>query len=90
MSNSIPDAPAGVDWRSFTPDDSPMGLPDAMADPVFKNLSTAKLATGDPAFNFDLPIYDFSEGTRVSTGRTFQLETVTAERPVALVFGSYT
>lgn len=90
MSNSNSDGPAGIDWRSFTPDDSPMGLPDAMADPVFKNLSTAKLAPGDSAFDFDLPIYDFSNGSRVSTGRTFQLKTVAAKRPVALVFGSYT
>ena len=82
--------PAGLDWRSFTPDDSPMGLPEMMADPVTQDLSSAKLAPGDPAFDFDLPIYDFSNGTRVETGRSFQLQSAAANRPVALVFGSYT
>jgi hypothetical protein len=90
MSKPESKQPAGLDWRAFTPDDSPMGLPEMMADPVAQDLSTAKLATGDPAFDFDLPIYDFSDGTRVETGRSFQLRSVAANRPVALVFGSYT
>jgi hypothetical protein len=82
--------PAGFDWRAFTPDDSPIGLPEMMANPVTQDLSTAKLAPGDPAFDFDLPVYDFSDGTRVETGRSFRLESAAASRPVALVFGSYT
>ena len=90
MSESESKLPAGLDWRSFTPDDSPMGLPDVMANPVHQDLAAAKLAPGDPAFDFDLPIYDFSDGTRVETGRNFQLQSVAANRPVALVFGSYT
>jgi hypothetical protein len=90
MSEPESKLPAGLDWRAFTPDDSPMGLPEMMADPVSQDLATAKLALGDPAFDFDLPVYDFSDGTRVETGRRFQLQSVAANRPVALVFGSYT
>jgi hypothetical protein len=90
MSESESKLPAGFDWRSITPDDSPMGLPDVMANPVHQDLAAAKLAPGDQAFDFDLPIYDFSDGTRVETGRSFQLQSVAANRPVALVFGSYT
>ncbi len=87
---SEPKLPAGFDWRTITPDDSPMGLPDMAASPVYQDLATAKLAPGDPAFNFDLPVYDFSDGTRVETGRSFHLQSAAADRPVALVFGSYT
>jgi hypothetical protein len=90
MSDPGSKLPAGLDWRTFTPEDSPRTLPDVMADPLHQDLSTAKLATGDPAFDFELPVYDFSNGTRVETGRTFQLQSVAANRPVALVFGSYT
>ena len=90
MSESESKPSAGFDWRSFTPEDSPMGLPEMMANPVAQDLSTAKLALGDPAFDFDLPSYDFSDGTRVETRRSFQLQSVAANRPVALVFGSYT
>jgi hypothetical protein len=85
-----PSLPPGIDWRAFTPDDSPMGRPDVMADAVHQDLSTAKLAPGDEAFDFDLPVYDFSDGTQGETGRTFHLQSVAANRPVALVFGSYT
>ena len=90
MRESDPKQPPAFDWRAFTPDDSPMGLPDVMANPVHQDLSAAKLAEGDPAFNFDLPIFDFSSGSRVETGRRFQLQSTAANRPVALVFGSYT
>jgi hypothetical protein len=82
--------PAGLDWKAFTPEDSPITPPELMADPAVQDLSTAKLAVGDPAFDFDLPIYDFSSGVRVETGRAFSLARVAAERPVALIFGSYT
>ncbi len=90
MSDPSSKALADFDWRAFTPEDSPRTLPDVMADPVHQDLATAKLAAGDPAFDFELPVYDFSDGTRVETGRTFHLQSVAANRPVALVFGSYT
>jgi hypothetical protein len=90
MSDSGPKLPEGIDWRAFTPDDSPRTPADVFADPVHRDLATAKLAQGDPAFDFDLPVYDFSDGSRVETGRRFQLRAAASQRPVALVFGSYT
>ncbi len=81
---------AGFDWRAFTPEDSPKGLPDVMADSVHQDLSTAKLAPNDPAYPIELPVYDFSDGTERATGETFGLQKLAQERPVALIFGSYT
>ncbi len=90
MSDAERQLPEGIDWRAFTPDDSPKTPADVFADPVARDLATAKLGPGHPAFDFDLPVHDFSDGTRVETGRRFRLSEVAAERPVALVFGSYT
>lgn len=80
--------PDGFDWRMITPDDSPKGLPDVMSEQT--HLSTADLAEGDPAFDFELPVFDFSDGTSKKTGRIFHLSELAAARPVALIFGSYT
>jgi hypothetical protein len=82
--------PPGFDWKTITPDDSPKGLPDVMADPLHRDLSTAKLEEGDPAHDFELPLCDFSEGRECATGETFHLTKAAASRPVALIFGSYT
>ena len=82
--------PPGFDWRAFTPDDSPKGLPEVMADPLHQDLSTAKLSVGDPAEDFTLPLLDASEGGERETGETFCLRDRAASRPVALIFGSYT
>jgi len=82
--------PKDFDWKAFTPDDSPMGLPDVLADPVHRDLSIAKLAEGDVAHGFELPLCDFSAGVERETGEIFQLAKAAAERPVALIFGSYT
>ena len=91
MSEGDRQDPAQVfDWRSFTPDDSPMTMPDALADPVHRDLSTAKLAVGDVAFDFELEVGDFSDGTEKPTGEVFHLSARAEARPVALIFGSYT
>jgi hypothetical protein len=82
--------PEGVDWKAFTPDDSPMSPTDLFADPVHQDLARAKLGEGDLAFDFELPVYDFSDGTRRETGKTLHLLEAARERPVALIFGSYT
>ena len=79
-----------LDWRAFTPEDSPKTPMDVMADPLHRDLATAKLEPGDPAHDFALPVYDFSDGTERATGETFRLAEAAAERPVALIFGSYT
>ncbi len=82
--------PEGFDWKSLTPDDSPLTPPDLMKDPKAIDLSTAKVAAGEPAFDFELPLFDFSDGTKKATGKTFHLAQIAANRPVALIFGSYT
>ena len=90
MSDETQKLPPGFDWKAMTPDDSPKGLPDVMADPLHQDLSTAKLEEGDPAHDFELPLRDFSDGAERSTGETFHLKKAASERPVALIFGSYT
>jgi hypothetical protein len=65
-----------------TPADSPLTLGDVMSSPFYGNLMTPELAPGDPAFPFDLPLLD--------GGGRGRLAAFTGERPIALVFGSYT
>jgi hypothetical protein len=71
-----------------TPSDSPLTMQDVMTSPLYRDLSTAKLAVGDPAFPFTLPLLD-PTGTR-PTGKSVSLESFRGKKPVALVFGSYT
>jgi hypothetical protein len=65
-----------------TPADSPLTLADVMSSPSYGRLMTPTLARGDPAFPFDLPLLDGSGRVRLAD--------FAGERPVALVFGSYT
>ena len=65
-----------------TPADSPLTLETAMASPLYRKLMAPELEPGDPAFPFDLPLLD--GGGRV------RLADFVGERPVALIFGSYT
>ncbi len=78
------------DWRSITPEDSPKTPLDTFKDPALRDLATPKLSVGDPAFDIELPVYDFSDGSERLTGETFHLSVVARDRPVALIFGSYT
>jgi hypothetical protein len=73
-----------------TPEDSPLTLKMLLRRDDYRDLSTAKLAAGDPAFDFELPRHDFSEGTAVATGETVRLSSFRSSKPVALIFGSYT
>jgi hypothetical protein len=82
--------PSGFDWRSITPEDSPKTPLDMMADPAAKALRTADVEAGGPACDFSSPVYDFSNGHKVITGRRFNLLEAAREKPVALIFGSYT
>ena len=82
--------PPEFDWRKFTPDDSPKTPMDVMADPRHRDLATASVAVGDLAFSFELPLCDFSDGIERATGKSFHLRAVSDQRPVALIFGSYT
>lgn len=71
-----------------TPPDSPLTLEQAMASPLYRTLMAPELAPGEPAFPFDLPLLD--PGTHAPSGERVRLADFTGERPVALVFGSYT
>lgn len=78
------------DFRAITPEDSPKSAEDIFGDPQVQDLATPKLAPGDPAFDFRLPLYDFRDGTPRETGESFDLAALARTRPVALIFGSYT
>jgi hypothetical protein len=82
--------PQDFDWQAITPEDSPKTPMDVMADPRHQDLATATLSKGDPAYDFKSKIYDYSDGTEQDTGQVFHLAEVAKEKPVALIFGSYT
>jgi hypothetical protein len=79
---------AGVLWsmlrhgRRLAPKDSPLTLQDVLANPEYRDLTRPKVSEGDVAPDFEL--------TRIDGGGTIQLSELLRERPVALVFGSYT
>lgn len=73
-----------------TPPDSPLTMHDVMKSSEYRDLSTPRVGVGDPAVDFTLPQRDFSQGTERETGRTVTLSAYSGERPVALIFGSYT
>ena len=65
-----------------TPADSPLTLEQAMASPLYRRLMAPELRPGEPAFRFDLPLLD--------GGGRMRLADLAGDRPVALIFGSYT
>ena len=71
-----------------TPADSPLTLEQAMASPLYRTLMAPELTPGEPACPFDLPLLDAD--THRPTGERVRLVDFAGERPVALVFGSYT
>jgi hypothetical protein len=71
-----------------TPADSPLRLHDVMTSPSYLRLMTPELEVGDPAFPFDLPLLD--PESHEPGGERVRLAAFAGERPVALVFGSYT
>jgi hypothetical protein len=68
--------------RGNAPKDSPLTLQDVMARADYRDLMTAKVAEGDLAPDFELPGLD--------GGGSVRLASLLSERPVVLVFGSYT
>jgi len=68
--------------RRQAPKDSPLTLQDVLARPDYRDLMTAKVAEGDLAPDFELPMLDGTGAVRLSS--TY------ANQPVALIFGSYT
>ena len=55
-----------------------------------QDLSNAAVSEGEPAHPIRLPVFDFSSGVKVETGNVFDLVTEAEQKPVALIFGSYT
>ena len=68
--------------RAQAPEGSPLTLQDVISSPDYRDLMTAKVAVGDAAPDFELP--------RLDGHGTVRLAALADERPVALVFGSYT
>ena len=68
--------------RGNAPADSPLTLQDVIARDDYRELMTPKVTEGGPAPDFELP--------RVDGETPIRLTSLLAERPVALVFGSYT
>ena len=69
-----------------TPPDSPLTMQDVLTSPMYRDLATAKVQVGDPAFPFTLMRLGPS---RSGTGPV-SLESFRGKQPVALIFGSYT
>jgi hypothetical protein len=68
--------------RGMAPKNSPLTVKDVMTREDYRDLMTPKVAEGDFAPDFELP--------RVDGDGTIRLASLLAERPVALIFGSYT
>jgi hypothetical protein len=68
--------------RGIAPKDSPLTLQDVMARADYRDLMTPKVVEGDLAPDFELP--------RVDGEGPVRLGALLEERPVAMVFGSYT
>ena len=90
MSDTTSKLPEGFDWRAITPEDSPKTPMEVRADPKHQDLFTPNVSEGDLAYDFHSKIYDYSDGIEKDTGRIFSLLEVSKEKPVALIFGSYT
>jgi hypothetical protein len=68
--------------RGNAPSDSPLTLQDVLASDDYRELMTPKVAEGDLAPDFELSLVDGESPTRLAS--------LLADRPVALIFGSYT
>jgi hypothetical protein len=73
-----------------TPADSPLTMRKLMRREDYRDLVTAKINRGQPAFDFELPQYDLRDGAGMPTGATVRLSDFRGVQPVALIFGSYT
>ena len=68
--------------RGNAPKDSPLTLQEVMASGDYRDMMTVKVHEGEVAPDFELPLIDGNGRVRLSS--------LVEERPVALVFGSYT
>jgi hypothetical protein len=68
--------------RGNAPKDSPLTLQDVVGSPEYRDLMTPKVAEGDLAPDFELAL---------ATGEgALRLGALWRERPLVLIFGSYT
>ena len=77
-------------FADITAHDSPMTFAEVFADLDFAKLTVPSVVQGEQCSDFTLDLYDFSTGHGVKTGEQFCLSHVSANQPVALIFGSYT
>jgi hypothetical protein len=68
--------------EGMAPKDSPLTLEDVMSSPDYRDLMTPAVEEGDRAPDFEL--------SRIDGDGTLRLSELCEEKPVALVFGSYT
>jgi hypothetical protein len=68
--------------EGLAPKDSPLTLEDVMSRADYRDLMTPKVAEGDHAPDFEL--------ARLDGDGKVRLASLLEERPVALIFGSYT
>src|SRR5919201_5262414 len=61
------------EFAGDTPADSPLTMKQLMRRDDYRDLMTPKVARGQPAFDFELPRHDFSDGAGVATGTTVRL-----------------
>lgn len=77
-------------YSDITPHDSPKTFSEVFEDAEFVKLAIPELSEGEMCVDFDLPVHDFSTGVAQLTGGSFHLKAISANQPVALIFGSYT
>ena len=73
-----------------TPADSPLTMKELLRRDDYRELRSAKVAPGEPAPDFELPLRDAGDGSVVPPGATVRLSRFHGVTPVALIFGSYT
>ena len=78
------------EFTTDTPEDSPLTMRALMRREDYRDLMKPKIGPGRPAFDFELPRHDFSDGVGAETGATVCLSDFRDVQPVALIFGSYT
>ena len=71
-----------------TPPGSPLTLETAMALPLYRRLMDSDVSPGEPAFAFELP--RLHPETHRPSGERVRIADFAGERPVVLIFGSYT
>ncbi len=86
----MPEEAAFAAAETLTAPDSPLGPADVKVSGFYRDLWTAKVMRGDHAPDFALARFDCHAGRCEATGEVVRLSAYRGQRPVALIFGSYT